>query len=126
MSKPQSKTQKKIDNHVRQALTSACEQFLEDIPGFQWLTHQANYTNFPASLLVTCVFDSRDNQQSADIDVIVRLIQSKLLKIGVKFKSPRQQIIFDCEESCSTEDDGDWNRRLGRRDKRSVASNRPL
>ena len=56
--KPQSKTQKKIDNNVRKALTAACEDCLKDVPGFQWLTHQANYTNFPASLFVTCVFDT--------------------------------------------------------------------
>lgn len=41
-----------------EALTSACDQFLEDVPEFQWLTHQAIYSNFPASLLITCVFDT--------------------------------------------------------------------
>ena len=65
MAKPQSKTQKKIDNNIRLALTDACEQLLDTIPGFQWLTHQANYSNFPASLLITCVFDTRESQQHA-------------------------------------------------------------
>ena len=98
MAKPRSKTEKKIDNNVRLALTSACEQFLEDVPGFQWLTHHANYTNFPASLLITCVFDTEENQQLAETNVIHTLIQSKLRKIGVKLKAPKQQVVFDSEE----------------------------
>lgn len=102
MAKPQSKTQKKIDNNIRLALTDACELFLDAIPGFQWLTHEANYTNFPASLLITCVFDSDERQQQAcqngDSRKMQKLIQAKLLKIGVKLKAPKQQIIFDSEE----------------------------
>ena len=103
MAKPKSKTQKKIDNNIRLALTDACEQFLEGIPGFQWLTHEANYTNFPASLLITCVFDTDKNQQQAcqngDSIKMQNLIQAKLLKIGVKLKIPKQQIVFDNEET---------------------------
>ena len=75
MAKPQSKTEKKIDNNVRLALTSACEQFLEDVPGFQWLTHQANYTNFPATLLITCVFDTQENPEQVDAGASVHLAE---------------------------------------------------
>lgn len=98
MAKAQSKTQKKIDNNIRLALTGACEQFLEDIPGFQWLTHQANYSNFPASLLVTCVFDSAEHHQQAenngDSQEMQKRIQARLVNIGVKLKAPKQQIVF--------------------------------
>lgn len=125
MAKPQSKTEKKIDNNVRLALTSACEQFLEDVPGFQWLTHQANYTNFPASLLITCVFDTDESQQCADASVIHKLIRSKLLKIGVKLKAPKQQVIFDSEGACAQENDGNWVERLDGRKGRRVVRNRP-
>jgi hypothetical protein len=102
MAKPQSKTQKKIDNNVRLALTDACEEFLDDIRGFQWLTHQADYSNFPASLLITCVFDTDKSQQQAcengDSSKMQNLIQAQLLKIGVKLKAPKRQLIFDSEE----------------------------
>lgn len=125
MAKPQSKTEKKIDKNVRLALTSACEQFLEDVQGFQWLTHQANYTNFPASLLITCVFDTQEYQEQVDASVIHKLLQSKLLKIGVKLKAPKQQVIFDSEEACARENDGEWEKRLASRKNRSVARNRP-
>lgn len=125
MAKPQSKTEKKIDNNVRLALTAACEQFLEDVPGFQWLTHQANYTNFPASLLISCVFDTPASQELADAAVIHRLLQAKLLKIGVKLKAPKQQVIFDSEQACTQENDGDWAVRLTSREHRALARNRP-
>ena len=103
MAKPTNKTQKKTDNNVRLALTDACEQFLEDIVGFQWLTHEANYSKFPASLLITCVFDTDDNHQQACKNghsvKMQNLIQAKLIKVGVKLKSPKQQVIFDSEET---------------------------
>lgn len=92
------KTQKKIDNNIRQALTSACEIFLEEIAGFEWLTHDVNYNNFPASLLITCVFNSLETESEAltngDTESMQKLIQAKLLNIGVKLKSPKKQIIF--------------------------------
>lgn len=129
MAKPKSKTEKKIDNNVRLALTAACDQFLEDVPGFQWLTHQANYTNFPASLLVTCVFDTPEQQQQAERNEhatqMRKLIQAKLLKVGVKFKALNQQILFDSEAACTEENDGNWASRLEGRAQRTVAKNRP-
>ncbi len=103
MAKPKSKTQKKIDNNIRLALTDACEQFLGTMPGFQWLTHEANYSDFPASLLITCVFDSAENQQQAcqngQAVTMQNLIQAKLLNIGVKLKTAKQQVIFKHEEA---------------------------
>mgnify|MGYP000456264572 CR=1 FL=1 len=125
MAKPQSKTEKKIDNNVRLALTSACETFLEDTPGFLWLSHQANYTNFPSSLLITCIFNTLTSQENADEKAIHKLIQTKLLKIGVKVKAPKQQIIFDSEEACEHENGGNWTERFHRRKGREVAKNRP-
>ncbi len=129
MAKAKSKTQKKIDNNVRIALTDACEDFLQDIPGFQWLSHQANYSDFPSSLLVCCVFDTNENQQQANendhSNVMRKLIQRKLLTIGVKLKSLQQQIIMDTEEACSQEHEGNWERRLSSRERRNVTHSKP-
>ena len=128
MAKPKSKTQKKIDNNIRLALTEVCAQFLHDIAGFQWLTHQADYSDFPASLLVSCVFDTDQNQQHActngNSNTMQKLIQANLLKIGVKFKSLQQQIIFDSEQACMEQDQGDWAQRLTGREHRSVTGSR--
>lgn len=125
MAKAKSKTEKKIDNNIRLSLTAACDQFLEDIPGFKWLTHQANYTNFPASLMITCIFDTDDSFHHADKQKIYKVIQGKLLKIGVRFKSPEGQVMFDSEEACIRDDDGKWNVRLERLKGRSIPRNRP-
>ncbi|MBR9912128.1 MAG: Fis family transcriptional regulator [Gammaproteobacteria bacterium] len=129
MAKPQSKTQKKIDNNIRLALTAVCEQALDEVPGFQWLTHRANYTNFPASLLITCVFETEDQrqraQQDGNSDRLQKLIQAKLLKAGVKLPALKKQVLFDSEQACSDESGGDWERRLAASAGRAVAKNRP-
>ncbi|GAB3094276.1 Fis family transcriptional regulator [Aestuariicella hydrocarbonica] len=129
MSKPKSKTEKKIDNNIRVALTEVCEQCLGELPGFQWLTHQANYTNFPASLLVTCVFDSEAHRQQAEASgetqKLQKQIQVRLLKIGVKFKALSRQVLFDSEELCDQQHAGDWAARLASREGRAVSPNRP-
>jgi len=129
LAKPQSKTQKKIDNNIRLSLTAVCEQALKDVHGFEWLTHQANYTNFPASLFVTCVFDTEENLKKATAESgtqqLRQQIQKSLLKIGVKFKSINQQVCFDSEEACALMDNGDWKTRLDNRNSRAVVGNRP-
>ena len=93
------------------------------------LTHQADYTNFPASLLITCVFDSLDHQLQAESSgkacQMKRLIQEKLLKIGVKFKSLKQQILLDNEQACEQQHQGNWAARLASRQGRAVSNNRP-
>jgi len=125
MAKPQSKTERKIDNNVRLAMSAANEQLLKDIPGYLSLNHQANYTNFPASLLITCVFDKQPDEEFAHTAAIYKLLHAKLLKIGVKLSAPKQQVIFDSEEACINEHDGDWTARLASRKQRALARNRP-
>jgi len=110
------KTSQKIDNNVCKALTIACEASLHEVPGFVWLTHRANYTNFPASLVITCVFETE-----AEIDVMkIQLqdellrnaIQKQLLNVGVVVKNIKQQVHFDSEEVCTQRHDGQWDKRL--------------
>ena len=128
MAKPQSKTQKKIDNNIRLALTSVCDQALKDVHGFKWLTHEVNYTNFPASLLITCVFDNEENLKAAGestTQCLRKRIQASLLKVGVKFKALKQQVCFDSEEACLLMHSGDWKARLASRKGQVVARNRP-
>jgi len=54
-----------------------------------------------------------------------RLIQEKLLKIGVKFKSLKQQILLDNEQACEQQHQGNWAARLASRQGRAVSNNRP-
>ncbi|MGJ8682505.1 Fis family transcriptional regulator [Paraglaciecola sp.] len=110
------KTIKKLDNNVIKALTVACESFKDNINGFEWLTHTADYSNFPASLVVTCVFDT--NQSIADtkdkaLDINMRkIIQQQLLKVGILLKDARRNVCLDSEEACLAEHKGDWNARI--------------
>ncbi len=114
-----SKTSQKIDNNICKALTIACESSLHDIAGFVWLTHRANYTNFPASLVVTCVFNTDAEvaaMKSQQQDEVLRAnIQKQLLKIGVVVKNIKQCVRFDSEEACQQQHGGEWAERLALR-----------
>jgi len=110
------KTVKKLDNNVVKALTIVCERVKQDVVGFEWLTHSANYANFPGSLVVTCVFD---NQQSLDLMLsneqdkeLRKLIQKHLLKVGVLLKDVRRHVFFDSEQACMLAHNGDWKARF--------------
>jgi hypothetical protein len=111
-----SKTNQKIDNNICKALTIACESSLHDITGFVWLTHRANYTNFPASLVITCVFETEDEvlaMKGLKHDEKLRsVIQKELLKAGIVVKNITKQVRFDSEESCSAQHQGEWEKRL--------------
>jgi hypothetical protein len=110
------KTVKKLDNNVIKALTVVCQSAKQNIVGFEWLTHSANYSNFPASLVITCVLDK---SQSLDVllvseqDIELRKhIQQQLLKAGILLKDVRRHVFFDTEQACLLEHNGDWKRRL--------------
>ncbi|MDU0354723.1 Fis family transcriptional regulator [Paraglaciecola aquimarina] len=110
------KTIKKLDNNVIKGLTVVCGSAKAEIVGFEWLTHTANYSNFPASLLVTCVFDTNQSLLEAKAnqqDVLIRkMVQQQLLKVGVLIKNAKYQVCFDTEEACLAEHSGDWRSRL--------------
>jgi len=111
-----SKTNQKIDNNICKALTIACESSLHDVAGFAWLTHRANYTNFPASLVITCIFNTDEEVSAMKLqqkDEFLRgTIQRQLLKIGVVVKNIKQCVRFDSEEACHRQHKGEWVARL--------------
>ena len=53
------KTDKRLENTLIAALTKVCEAALEEFDGFRWLTHFANYSDFPDSLTIVCIFDTK-------------------------------------------------------------------
>lgn len=110
------KTDKKIDNQLRLVLTDVCEISLKKIDGFQWLTHLVDYSSFPKSLMVICIFDTNAKleyfQTTASQKELESLIKSKLLEIGVKVNNVYDHITYDSEESCEKEHDGKWAARL--------------
>ncbi len=105
-----------LDNHLRKALTEVCETALEKIAGFKWLTHLANYRNFPNSLVVICVFETNaalDNVKLNNQDqVLIKLIRKELLSVEINISDFNKHVKFDTEENCQKENDGRWNQRL--------------
>lgn len=93
------KTDKKIDNQISQALTKVCEVAKQEVQGFQWLTHLVNYKQFPNSLSVICMFNTKielefARQQMKD-QFIVSLIKSELDQININFKDINRHVSFD-------------------------------
>ncbi|BDX06933.1 Fis family transcriptional regulator [Planctobacterium marinum] len=110
------KSDKKRDNILRKVLTLVCESALKDIQGFCWLTHIVNYDNFPKSLRIVCVFDSNadlDNYLLSDNNEYLQsIIASELSQIDIKLDNITNQILFDTEENCAEQHQGNWSRRL--------------
>jgi|TARA_B110000114_G_C14852614_1_gene301370 hypothetical protein len=111
------KTDKKIDNQLRLALTEVCEVALKDIDGFQWLTHLVNYANFPSSLKVVCVFDTHANLagflSSSSSTTLSTLIQTQLHSVNISVKDVKDHISYDTEQDCTAQHNGQWGHRLG-------------
>lgn len=105
-----------MDNQLRLVLTDVCEAALKEIEGFQWLTHLVNYSNFPRSLKVVCVFDTNENlatfMSKNSGNALVSLIQKKLLEVDVPIKDMSRHVAYDTEENCELEHNGKWAERL--------------
>ncbi len=110
------KTDKKIDNQLRLVLTEVCETALKNIDGFLWLTHLVNYSYFPKSLKVVCIFNSNENLSNfmshANRKHLESLIQIKLAEIGVYVKNVSDHIAYDTEQNCEHQHNGNWAERL--------------
>lgn len=111
-----SKTNQKLDNNLCKSLTAACESSLGDIVGFSWLTHRVSYTNFPGSLVVTCVFNTDEDIEAMlalkQDEVLRATIQKQLLKVGIVIKNIKQCVRFDSEQACERQHGGQWSDRL--------------
>ncbi|PKG40920.1 Fis family transcriptional regulator [Psychromonas sp. Urea-02u-13] len=92
------KTDKKIDNKLREVLTDVCDFALQEVAGYQWISHTVNYNSFPDSLVITCMFD---NKQSADTEKqqgeLLALINEKLNAVAISLKNPNKQISFEAQ-----------------------------
>ncbi|WP_295893899.1 Fis family transcriptional regulator [uncultured Vibrio sp.] len=110
------KTDKKIDNQIRESLTLVCDDALNQIEGFQWLTHTVNYSNFPSSLKIVGVFDTDTQlesfQASEQKQWFSALVSKRLNTINITFKNIDKHILFDTEQACDLNSNGNWARRL--------------
>ncbi|MGO2356179.1 MAG: Fis family transcriptional regulator [Marinomonas foliarum] len=112
------KSDKKIDNALRSALTNVCEAALGKVDGFVWLTHVVNYNAFPNSLKIICVFETDEALANAigakQDDFFYLLINRELSAVNIQLNKLRQQVGFDTEEACERSHGGKWNERLAK------------
>lgn len=110
------KSDKKIDRLLCKYLTQVCEKAKDNISGFIWLTHTVNYSCFPQSLYILCVFDTnsalKQYRESKHSSMLEQLIYTALNNVDVKITQNKSMVGFDTQENCDLEHDGNWNRRL--------------
>jgi len=113
------KSDKKIDNALREALMNVCETALDSVEGFVWLTHLVNYNAFPHSLKIVCIFNTDEALSNAieakQDDYLYQLINHELNAVNIKLNKLnklRQQVSFDSEEACERSHAGKWNERF--------------
>lgn len=90
------KTDKKIEKKLREALTEVCDWALDNIDGYQWITHSVDYDRFPASLQISCAFLSKeaiDTLMSAKQDkVLQKKISQVLASVDIKLQDVNKQV----------------------------------
>lgn len=108
-----------IERELVRALTRACETAKSEIPGFEWLTHRVDYQQFPASLMVTWVFDSDTSMNTAIGSQAKGRIEGLTLaafeEIGIVVTNAATHVAFDSQERCTSVHGGDWDARLSSR-----------
>ncbi|MCG9662343.1 MULTISPECIES: Fis family transcriptional regulator [Vibrio] len=93
------KSDKKVENLIRDVLTEVCEGTLKSYDGFLWVTHTVKFNSFPQSLKIVCVFET--NQDRANFLMgegqqhVSTTIQKAFSKVGVQLKNVSKQISYD-------------------------------
>ncbi|MDA9556049.1 hypothetical protein N9R79_00910 [Vibrio sp.] len=108
------KTDKKIDNALRISLTTLCDRAQDEFIGFEWITHLVDYSSFPKSLMIVCVFDTEQHLLQADTLLLTKWINKALVEAKVNVKDINKHVTFDTEESCHLMNQGQWSERFKR------------
>ncbi len=110
------KSDKKIENQIRDVLTDICEGTLKGYDGFLWVTHTVNFSSFPQSLKIVCVFDTNQGRtnflEGSGQQQVASVIQSAFNQGGIKLKNMDKHLSFDTQENCDRDHQGKWNLRL--------------
>ncbi|MGY3571730.1 Fis family transcriptional regulator [Vibrio sp. SCSIO 43135] len=97
------KSDKKVENLIRDVLTDVCEGTLKSYDGFLWVTHKVKYSSFPQSLEIVCVFET--NQDRAQFlagegqQHVATTIQKAFDKVGVQLKNAGKQISYETQQN---------------------------
>lgn len=97
------KSDKKVENLIREVLTEVCENTLKGYEGFLWVTHTVKYASFPQSLEIVCVFETDQDRASflagEGQQRVSITIQNVFKKAGVQLKNVGKQIRYDTKPS---------------------------
>lgn len=81
----------KLEARLRTALSAATIQ-AQGLPDFDFFSYQADWSNFPNSLVVNCHLHRQTSK--GDIEsTLSKILQSCLLKQGIKFRDFRNNIL---------------------------------
>ncbi len=82
------------------------------------MTHEVDYTAFPASLQVTWVFDTLANKRQAlavgQAERMVELTAVAFSEADILVSPVSAHVQFDTEEECQRAHAGNWQQRLAR------------
>lgn len=116
--------QRQLDQALARTLTQACETAKTEVEGFAWITHEVEWHNFPTSLQVIWVFETKADLARAlergHGKRLYALAAQALSAAGVQVERIAAHVRFDSEEECQRVNHGNWRSRLDRL--RSAAS----
>ncbi len=87
-----------IERELIRSLTTACETAKSEIVGFQWLTHEVDYEQFPQSLVVTWMFDSEAHKAGSDKARMLALTQAAFDDVGISVTRIAEHVAFAVEQ----------------------------
>ncbi|KAB2826580.1 Fis family transcriptional regulator [Aliivibrio finisterrensis] len=96
------KSDKKIENQIRVVLTEVCEDTLKGYEGFLWVTHTVNYSSFPQSLKIVCVFETNQDRENFLMGEgslhVSTTIQKAFNKVGIQLKNIDKHLSYDTQK----------------------------
>lgn len=109
------KTDKKTDQALVASLTKVCDEALQRVPGFVWITHFVKYDRFPGSLRVVAVLETDDQLLAAEalqLDKwLLTKVSEELAAVGITLRDKHRQFRLDTEQACQREHQGNWQQR---------------
>ncbi|WP_417503666.1 Fis family transcriptional regulator [Marinomonas gallaica] len=110
------KTDKKIENNIRDSLTEVCDELLELKMGFEWITHLIDFKRFPQSLKIVCIFNDDETEQaflnSPHFNDLKHDLLIRFKAMDISLKDIDQHLFLDNEAACLRTHEGKWGDRL--------------
>ena len=108
--------QESAETRLVASLTRACEVAKQEIPGFVWLTHEADRNFTPGSLHVVWIFETQAQLAHALETGLGKrmygLTAHAFTEAAIAITAAQAHVSFDTEEACQQHNGGNWQTRL--------------